>query len=42
MQVKNKIAVITGAASGIGAALARRFHAKAPRLLPLLTYRLMH
>ncbi len=26
MEVKNKIAVITGAASGIGAALARRFH----------------
>ena len=28
MKVKNKIAVITGAASGIGAALARRFHAE--------------
>jgi NAD(P)-dependent dehydrogenase (short-subunit alcohol dehydrogenase family) len=28
MDVKNKIAVITGGASGIGAALARRFHAE--------------
>ena len=28
MEVKNKIAVITGGASGIGAALARRFHAE--------------
>ena len=28
MKVRNKIAVITGGASGIGAALARRFHAE--------------
>jgi len=28
MDVKNKIAVVTGGASGIGAALARRFHAE--------------
>ena len=28
MEVRNKIAVITGGASGIGAALARRFHAE--------------
>ena len=28
MEVRNKIAVVTGAASGIGAALARRFHAE--------------
>ncbi|HJP35530.1 MAG TPA: SDR family oxidoreductase [Gammaproteobacteria bacterium] len=28
MDIKNKIAVITGGASGIGAALARRFHAE--------------
>jgi len=31
MLVKNKIAVITGGASGIGAALARRFHAEGAR-----------
>ena len=28
MHVKSKIAVVTGGASGIGAALARRFHAE--------------
>ena len=31
MQVKDKVAVITGGASGIGAALARRFHAEGAR-----------
>jgi NAD(P)-dependent dehydrogenase (short-subunit alcohol dehydrogenase family) len=33
MIVRNKIAVITGAASGIGAALARRFHAEGARAI---------
>ncbi|MBI2798921.1 MAG: SDR family oxidoreductase [Gammaproteobacteria bacterium] len=33
MKVKNKIAVITGGASGIGAALARRFHAEGARAI---------
>ena len=31
MQLKDKVVVITGAASGIGAALARRFHAEGAR-----------
>lgn len=31
MQVKDKVVAITGAASGIGAALARRFHAEGAR-----------
>lgn len=33
MEVKNRIAVITGAASGIGAALARRFHAEGAKAI---------
>lgn len=33
MEVRNKIAVITGAASGIGAALARRFHAEGAKAI---------
>jgi NAD(P)-dependent dehydrogenase (short-subunit alcohol dehydrogenase family) len=33
MKVKNKIAVITGGASGIGAALARRFHAEGAKAI---------
>jgi NAD(P)-dependent dehydrogenase (short-subunit alcohol dehydrogenase family) len=33
MQVKDRIVVVTGAASGIGRALARRFHAEGARLV---------
>ncbi len=33
MEVKGKIAVITGGASGIGAALARRFHAEGAKAI---------
>ena len=33
MQLRDKIVVITGAASGIGAALARRFHAEGTKLI---------
>lgn len=33
MEVRNKIAVITGGASGIGAALARRFHAEGAKAI---------
>ncbi|MSR13157.1 MAG: SDR family oxidoreductase [Gammaproteobacteria bacterium] len=35
MEVRNKIAVITGAASGIGAALARRFHLEGAKAIAL-------
>ena len=35
MEVKNKIAVITGGASGIGAALARRFHAEGAKAIAI-------
>jgi NAD(P)-dependent dehydrogenase (short-subunit alcohol dehydrogenase family) len=33
MQIKDRIVVVTGAASGIGRALARRFHAEGARLV---------
>jgi NAD(P)-dependent dehydrogenase (short-subunit alcohol dehydrogenase family) len=33
MKLKDKIAVITGGASGIGAALARRFHAEGAKAI---------
>ena len=33
MEIKNRIAVITGGASGIGAALARRFHAEGAKAI---------
>ena len=33
MQIKDKIVVVTGAASGIGRALARRFHAEGAKLV---------
>ncbi len=33
MRIDNKIVVVTGAASGIGAALARRFHAEGAKLI---------
>lgn len=35
MEVRNKIAVITGAAGGIGAALARRFHAEGAKAIAI-------
>jgi NAD(P)-dependent dehydrogenase (short-subunit alcohol dehydrogenase family) len=35
MEVRNKIAVITGGASGIGAALARRFHAEGAKAIAI-------
>jgi NAD(P)-dependent dehydrogenase (short-subunit alcohol dehydrogenase family) len=35
MEIKNRIAVITGGASGIGAALARRFHAEGAKAIAL-------
>lgn len=35
MEIKNRIAVITGGASGIGAALARRFHAEGARAIAI-------
>src|SRR5688572_11464700 len=35
MHVKNKIAVVTGGASGIGAALARRFHAEGAKAIAI-------
>jgi len=33
MQVKDRIVVVTGAASGIGRALARRFHQEGAKLV---------
>jgi len=33
MQIKDKVAVITGAANGIGEALARRFHKEGARAI---------
>jgi len=35
MEIKNRIAVITGGASGIGAALARRFHAEGAKAIAI-------